>query len=320
MGGAIDEKVPQRLRRLVSGVPLLNAIYHQLRRIAPQRSQSFWDLPVEVAVRMAYNVALLREPDEGGERDFVRRLESGEITRNDMVQWLRESTEFSQRISALGVSIHLGRCDFVRSLPRAQRILDLGGTDLNNQNGAMVQMGYPYPFEELVVIDLPSQDRHAIYRSPDNTRKVATPLGPVTYRYASMTDLSEFADETFDLVYSGQSIEHVERSEGRVVLHEAYRVLRPGGHLGLDTPNARATRLQQTEFIDPDHKVEYTHDELSGMLLEAGYTVLESKGLNYVGKSLEAGTFEVEEAAANRGLHAEVRDCYILTYLCQKST
>ena len=50
------------------------------------------------------------------------------------------------------------------------------------------------------------------------------------------------------------------------MLSEVRRVLRPGGYLGLDTPNARVTRLQQAEFIDPDHEHEYTDAEMQGKL------------------------------------------------------
>ena len=55
-----------------------------------------------------------------------------------------------------------------------------------------------------------------MYRSAEHPT-VASARGPVTYRYQSMTDLSSFADGSFDLVYSGQSIEHVSEDEADVV-------------------------------------------------------------------------------------------------------
>ena len=42
--------------------------------------------------------------------------------------------------------------------------------------------------------------------------------------------------------------------------------LRPGGYFALDTPNGRLTRLQQADFIDPDHKIEYTFEQLFAKL------------------------------------------------------
>jgi SAM-dependent methyltransferase len=182
----------------------------------------------------------------------------------------------------------------------------------------MVGMGYPYPFEELVIVDLPSDERHAIYRSSDTGREVSSPLGPVRYRYHSMTDLSGFEDASVDLVYSGQSIEHVTPDDGATVLKEVFRILRAGGHLAIDTPNARVTRLQQEAFIDPDHKVEYSHPEMMGALTGTGFEVVEARGLNYAGGSLAAGQFNIDEVAGNAGLYAAIEDCYILCYVCRK--
>ena len=283
---------------------------------------NFDSLPPEEAVAIGYQVVLGRSPDPVGRADYVHRLATGALDRREMVQALWGSEEWikSSRFSGrmLGYSIHMGRCEFIRSLPRAARIVDLGGTHLHNDMGAMVGLGYPYPFEELVIVDLPADERHAIYRSDEVDREVQTPLGPVRYRYHSMTDLSRFPDASVDLVYSGQSIEHVTPEEGAWVAAEVARILRPGGYFALDTPNSRVTRLQQDEFIDPDHKVEYTLDELVDLLQGAGLQVLETKGLNLALQSLASGVFDSDEVARNSGVYAEAADCYILCALCRR--
>ena len=104
-----------------------------------------------------------------------------------------------------------------------------------------------------------------------------------------MSDLTRYADGSFDLVYSGQSIEHVPVDEAERVLAAAARILRPGGYLALDTPNARVCRVQQPGFIDPDHDHEYTHGEMIDKLRGAGFEVLEAKGLNLAARSVAAG-------------------------------
>ena len=205
----------------------------------------------------------------------------------------------------------------VRSLPPARVILDLGGTSLGNPIGALVLMGYPYVFDDLVVVDLPSEERDALYREVDAPEITQTSLGPVRYRYHSMVDLSDYADNSVDLVYSGQSIEHVTIESAESVLSEVRRVLRPGGYLGLDTPNARVTRLQQDEFIDPDHEYEYTDAEMRTKLSAAGFDVVGAWGLNHAGPSLAAGRFDAEETANARGLFHQIEDCYLLAYLCR---
>jgi SAM-dependent methyltransferase len=290
-------------------------------------ARSFDDLPVDASVRIAYNVVLRRDPDDAGRADFEHRLAHGLVSREHMVEEMRGSEEFilDVRFTLLGYSIHGGRCGFIQSLPPARRILDLGGTHKTSEHGAMVRMGYPYAFEELVVVDLPADDRHPIYQGDVMSERavsapaIDSPLGPVTYRYHSMTDLSGFDDASFDLVYMGQSIEHVTEEDGDHVLKEIHRILAPGGRLALDTPNARVTRLQQAEFIDPDHKFEYTFEELSAKLEKFGFTILEAKGLNYAGRVGEGGeAFSLETVAANSGLFADARNCYLLAFVCAR--
>lgn len=282
-------------------------------------TRSYWDLPPRQALRLAYNIVLGREPDPFGTADLFPKLCSGELSRSQLVESLRGSEEFKNqvRLTMLGPSLHLSRCDFIRALPKASRILDLGGTHLHSDIGAFVAMGYPYSFEELIIVDLPHEERHELYQVGGRLTEVQSRRGPVRYRYHSMADLSAYEDDSFDLVYSGQTIEHVTEEEGDHVLAEVARVLRPGGYLAVDTPNGRATRLQQAAFIDPDHKVEYTHGQLVEKFQQAGFEVLEAKGLNYVGQSLRDGRFDIGEAAGNQGLYAEIEDCYLLAYVCQ---
>jgi predicted SAM-dependent methyltransferase len=317
----------REIRARLARVPLLRRWYRRSRAVvAGARGQGFTHLPVDASVRLAYNVMLRREPDPHGRADFENRLANGVITHSRMVEELRGSEEFlyEVRFTSLGHSIHTGRCMFIQSLPRARRLLDLGGTHKAHPYGAMVRMGYPYPFEELVIVDLPADDRHPIYQGDVISEReieapvVDTPLGRVSYRYHSMTDLSGFDDESIDLVYMGQSIEHVTEEDGDHVLKEIHRLLAPGGHLALDTPNARVTRLQQAEYIDPDHKIEYTYEALREKLEKFGFTITEAKGLNYAGRALEPGSFTLEAIAANSGIFADARDCYILAFVCAK--
>jgi SAM-dependent methyltransferase len=278
-------------------------------------------LPPEVAIQEAYQVVLGREPDPSAVATLLPELATGALSNRDLVDFLHGSSEFETRRAhsdrTLGSSLHASRCRFIRALPDANWIVDLGGTDLGDQRGALVSLGYPYDFEMLVVIDLPPEERHSTYRS-DTYDVTDTEHGLVAYRYQSMTDLSGFDDASVDLVYAGQSIEHVTPEEGRVVMKEAFRILRPGGHFALDTPNSKVTRIQQADFIDPDHKVEYTWAELSGMLNSAGFEIEWRKGLNYGGDSVASGRFDPLEVASNRGLFDNIEDCYLLAVVASK--
>jgi SAM-dependent methyltransferase len=286
------------------------------------RGITYEQLPIDVALRLSYEIMLGREPDGEGIRFFTESLRAGTYKLSDVPQAIRGSEEFQNFVRfeghMLGFSIHAGRSQFVKSLPKASRIVDIGGTHLARPEGALFWLGYPYRFEELTIIDLHPDERHAIYKAGLNPDRVDTELGPVRYRYHSMTDLSAFADSSVDLVYSGQSFEHVTPEDGQIVLKEVMRILRPGGHLAMDTPNARVTRIQQEAFIDPDHKVEYTYPELRDLLTGAGFVIESAKGLNLAQHSVEAGIFDADEAAGHCGLFDEIEACYILCVVAGK--
>jgi hypothetical protein len=271
-------------------------------------------------VTLAYRFLLGREPDDHGRAHFAERLRKGLISRELLIKTLIDSREFAgtRLHSDLNPSLHESRGRFVRSLPPARRIVDIGGSCQGSEQGAMVEAGYPYPFERLTIVDLPSDERHELYRTTGAPQEVETPLGTVAYLYQSMTTLQPVGDGSIDLVYSGQSIEHVTREEAHDVYREVLRVLKPGGLFALDTPNARLTRLQQDEFVDPDHEYEYTHAELSGDLEKAGFEIVEAKGLNHAGPISRREDFSATAIARACGVFSAIEDCYLLAYVCRK--
>ncbi len=277
-------------------------------------------LPSREFLRGIFHLLFGREPDVSDGGAYVRELESGELSPRQLLEWLVHSAEWSHTapMTEFGPSLHYGRGVFIRSLPKAARILDIGGAAVGDPSGGLVLMGYPYRFDELVVVDLPSEDRHALYQDEARPDSVETGRGRVTYRYHSMTDLSGLASESFDLVYSGQSIEHVTRREAGHVLAEVRRVLRPGGVLALDTPNSTLTRLQQAAFIDPDHKYEYAHTEMAAMLRGTGFVVERAHGISFGGESVARGVFDPVELATRRGLYDDIESCYLLAYVCRR--
>jgi SAM-dependent methyltransferase len=278
------------------------------------------DLPSREFLRGIFHLLFGREPDVSDGGAYVAELESGELGPRQLVEWLVHSAEWSHSapMTEFGPSLHYGRGVFIRSLPKAARILDIGGAAVGDPSGGLVLMGYPYRFDELVVVDLPSEDRHALYQDEARPDSLETGQGRVTYRYHSMTDLSGLPPESFDLVYSGQSIEHVTRREADHVLAQVRRVLKPGGVLALDTPNSTLTRLQQEAFIDPDHEYEYAHAEMAAMLRGNGFVVERAHGISYGGESVANGVFDPGEVATRRGLYDDIENCYLLAYVCRR--
>jgi SAM-dependent methyltransferase len=293
-------------------------VFDVLDRVGP--TIPFRYLPPKQSVRMAFNVILDREPDAAGGAEYSSKLASGELSRHGVAQALAHSEEFRRAVPIVDVllSMHVSRSAFVAGLPRAARILDLGGTHQGMDDGALVHMGYPYPFERLVVVDLPVEDRHAIYQKGSMGETVKSELGPVEFAFHSMVDLGPYADASFDLVYSGQSIEHVTESEGEAVVREVYRVLAPGGWFCLDTPNGPVWRLRSAALMNDDHKIEYGAKELRLKLEAGGFEVTEAKGLNLMQQGVAAGVFDEREASAHPGVFAAGEDCLLLAMVARK--
>jgi SAM-dependent methyltransferase len=292
--------------------------YRVLDRLVP--TVPFRYLPPRQSVRMAFNVILQREPDAVGGPEYVAKLAAGALSRQGVAQALAHSEEFRRQIPIDDVllSMHVSRSAFVAGLPPARRILDLGGTHQGFADGALVHLGYPYPFDRLVVVDLPVEERHEIYQGGSRGATVQSELGPVEFAFHSMVDLSDYADASFDLVYSGQSIEHVTEAEGDTVAREVFRVLAPGGWFCLDTPNGPVWRLRSAAMMNDDHKIEYAAPELATVLSRAGFEVTESKGLNLMRQGAAAKVFDEAEASANPGVFAAAEECLLLAMVARK--
>jgi SAM-dependent methyltransferase len=300
------------------GEPWKRRVYRVFDRFVP--TIPFRYLPPKQSVRMAFNVILDREPDGLGAGDYVRKLADGELSRRGVAEMLAHSEEFRRRVPIGNVllSMHVSRSEFVAGLPRASRILDLGGTHQGLPDGALVHLGYPYPFERLVVVDLPVEERDEIYQGGSEGEPVLSELGPVEFAFHSMVDLARYGDGSFDLVYSGQTIEHVTESDGDTVVHEAFRVLAPGGWFCLDTPNGPLWRLRSDEPMNHDHKIEYGASQLVAKLERAGFDVTECKGLNLMRAGFAAGCFDEAEASAHPGVFSAAEECLLLAVVARK--
>jgi SAM-dependent methyltransferase len=209
-------------------------------------------------------------------------------------------------------SLHKARMTMVREhLPAGGTVVDLGGSSTTNPEGALLEMGYPHAPKELIIIDLPPDQRFR--KSGHDEPTLRTGRGTlIRYLHRPMTDLSGIADASVDLVFSGQSIERVTEEQANGVFQEALRVLRPGGHFCLDTPNARLTRIQSpSALIHPEHKKEYYVPELKAKLTQFGFSITAAKGICPMPVSLASRSFDVREMTRNCGLSDDPETCYV---------
>jgi SAM-dependent methyltransferase len=272
-----------------------------------------------------YRSLLKREPDAQGLQHWeglVRSGQSIDMVRDAILAGQEyKSLQGYAEPPALLVALHQSRVEMVRQLPKAARILDLGGGAINEPRGALVVMGYPYSFDELHIIEPPPSERHEIYQNiPDLKKVVPTALGPVTYHYGSMAELSRFPDESFDMVLSGETIEHVTVEECKRTLSEVRRVLKPEGSFCFDTPNRAVTIIQApNSYINPEHKIEYRHNEMLALIKGAGLNPIEMKGITYMPQTVSTRRFIEAEMLNNRGMYSDLEKCYLLYYRCVRA-
>ena len=271
-------------------------------------------------VARLYREYLGREADEAGLAHHRGRLQEG-LSRRALAEEFEHSRERVNRANEdqAMVAFHMSRVEWMKSLPPARRILDLGGTSMEDRRGALLVMGYPHHFDELTIIELPPEDRHDIYKR-DEHDDLETPQGPVHYLYRSMCDLDDIPDNSYDLVVSGQTFEHITQEEGAKLLRDVLRVVTPDGAFAIDTPNREVTRFPCGEagvdWINPDHEYEYTDTELRDLLEGAGWRIDRAVGIGHMPRTCATGEWWIDELL-NEGLTSRIEESFTSAFLAR---
>ncbi len=270
---------------------------------------------------LLYQALLGRDLDEPARQSLSNRVRDGTFDEFALALQLAYSSEFLGRLCERAIDAHLYLIHRARQLmirrllPAAAHVLDLGGA-----NAPLYRMGYAHPFRRLVMVDLPPEARHEMYRQI----AVAPPHdgGEVVIHYCDMTRLDAFDDATFDLVWSGQSIEHVDLASGGRMCREALRVLKPGGAFCLDTPNRGVTRIHMKDLggglIHPEHKHEYHAHELRELLVQSGFEVAAARGVCEMAVTRATGEFHYPDFVLGNPLVDDPEAGYILYFGCRK--
>jgi SAM-dependent methyltransferase len=129
----------------------------------------------------------------------------------------------------------------VENIRDGEKILDIGASDRNLEG--RLKRHYP----------------NLIYKSMDVDREQS-------HDFYSLDEIQE----SFDVVFLFEVIEHLGLEEGVQLLKRAYDLLNEGGRLILTTPNV----FNPSRFWrDATHKVAYCYDELGGLLLAQGFQI-----------------------------------------------
>lgn len=270
-----------------------------------------------------YRAYLGREPDNSGLQTYLTGLESGKMIPAQVITSVIQSFEFKSywylQIQP-GEALHQARIELVQKhIPAADIIVDLGGATAHSPEGALLLMGYPYVPKQITIIDLPIDQRLGDWHNAEPPSLTTAKGTHIRYLYRSLANLSPIADSSTDLVMSGESIEHVSESDADLAITEAFRILKPGGYLSLDTPNRALTRLHSPdELIHPEHQKEYFAHELKEKVERVGFQVVDSKAICPMPISLATGKFDWIEMLKNNHLGNKPEEGYLFFLLCQK--
>jgi SAM-dependent methyltransferase len=100
--------------------------------------------------------------------------------------------------------------------------------------------------------------------------------GNVEWVEASASSMPQVADQSVDVLFSGQNIEHLSADDLNGFLLEAHRVIKSGGRLVIDSPNRLVTH--QTGWRHPEHTIELSPAEARILVESAGFRVDACRG------------------------------------------
>lgn len=285
-------------------------------------------------IQAAYKGILLRDADPVGLKNWSTRLQKNGL--ETVLAGMVNSDEFFRRYLhqtvrtgghdaaakmcgwlfhfCVGRVLHAPRLELVRNVvPAGAKVLDLGGASALPQ-GALLEMGYPHA-KDLTIVDLPLDER--MKPGPDVQSEFMHEDTLVRYSYHSMADLSHYDDDSFDLVWSGQTFEHISEAEGAALFPQVRRVLKAGGVFALDTPNRSLTRLTVGDdiFIHAEHKIEYEFSDFVERFHECGMDLIDQKGILNMPESYRVG-YGVLDDLKNNSVNdtPETSYCFYVAY------
>jgi SAM-dependent methyltransferase len=126
-----------------------------------------------------------------------------------------------------------------------------------------------------VLTELAERGRVCVGIEPSEKMIDMCPPHPRVSLHVGTAERLEFPDEFFHAVFSQQVLEHLHPDDVPQHLMDAFRVLRPGGFIAIETPNRRTgpQDISRGFTREPQglHLKEWTYAELAGEMRRAGF-------------------------------------------------
>lgn len=169
-------------------------------------------------------------------RLYSNRFPESELQQKDAI-WRVLCEQFFQKYvsrDAVVVDLGAGYCEFLRNIQCGERV----AVDLNEDVCKFV---------------------------PSGTRVIVAPSHALQ---------EKIADRSVDVVFASNFFEHLpDKQTFLCTLHEAWRILRPGGKLLALQPNIRAIGERYWDFVD--HQIAITDRSLAEAAASVGFTIVE---------------------------------------------
>lgn len=249
---------------------------------------------------------------------------NGKFSINKLIFRLILSDEYKHPVRRPPMSdqLHMARVQWVKTLPVAKYILDIGGSSPTLAEGALIELGYAYRPDKLIIFDKPPNEQFWGMPSYSQNKGYQFKWGQLKYIHGYAEDISnntELQDQKFDIIFMGQVVEHIYEDKLHAVLTWIKSHLSDTGVFYFDTPNRRLTKLQTgaDSYIDPDHKKEYTPDEMQIILKAAGFEVTQQWGLINMPLSLKSQTFDYRDFYESSPLSENAGSGYCFAMACK---
>lgn len=196
--------------------------------------------------------------------------------------------------------LHFARQEWVKNLPKATRLLDIGGSSPSLPEGALIELGYSHRPKEIIIFDKPPAEQFWGNPLYDQSHSREFAWGKVQYIHGYAEDLmsnEQLRNEKFDMIFMGQVVEHIQIAGLPVVFNWIKEHLQPNGIFCFDTPNRIITKVQMGDelYIDPDHKKEYTPAEIVTLMQENGFEVTQQQAILQMPNVQKNNTFDTED-------------------------
>jgi SAM-dependent methyltransferase len=291
---------------------------HSIDLLNPQ------NLSEEDYVRLAYLVLLQRQVDPVGMNYWMEKIQSRTFKHKELLDALWNSPEFIMHYKVpFSDILHKGRQHWCGSLEKFDYVFDIGGSSPNLATGALIELGYSHRPKAITIFDLPEDKQYWGKPKFSQDKDYHFEWGTVQYVHGFVEDIDDheqLKEKKFDLVFMGQTIEHIQKDKLPLVLNWIREHLNDGGKFIFDTPNRDITKIQSpTKYIDEDHKYEYTPAEMEALLNENRFNVVKKTGILDMPDTLISQKFNPLEVYERSLINNAPESSYVFAFECVPS-